>query len=384
MDQATPSATTSPRSAYIHVPFCRHRCGYCNFTLVAGRDDLVPAYLKALEQELRQLETPRPVDTLFFGGGTPTHLSPDQLDHLSQLALRWFPLDEGAEFSIEANPADLSDDKLAVLVEHGVTRVSLGAQSFNASKLAVLERDHVADDVARSVASCKSRFRSVSVDLIFAAPNETLEAWHDELTGCIALEPDHVSTYGLTYEQGTQFWNRQHRGELVEVDEETQRAMYLGAIDTLTAAGYEHYEVSNFARSGHRCRHNEVYWTGESYYAAGPGAARYVDGRRETNHRSVLTYLKRIDAGQSPVDMVETLEPEDVAREALVFGLRRIEGIDLVAFAERFGYTVDQLAKDAVERFVDAGFFEQAGGSLRLTREGLLVSDSLWPSILRC
>jgi len=224
----------------------------------------------------------------------------------------------------------------------------------------------------------------VSVDLIFAAPDETLDAWQDDLARLIALEPHHVSTYGLTYEQGTQFWNRQHAGELLEVDEELQRAMYLGAIETLATARYEHYEVSNFAQPGHRCRHNEVYWTGDSYYAAGPGAARYVDGRRETNHRSVFTYLKRIERGDSQVDVSESLEPEDVAREALVFGLRRIEGIDLDAFAERFGYTVEQLAKDAVARFIDAGFFEQQGRTLRLTRDGLLVSDSLWSSILRC
>ena len=377
-------STEQSRSAYIHVPFCRHRCGYCNFTLVADRDDLVPAYLEALQQELRLLETPRPVDTLFFGGGTPTHLAPAQLKKLLHLARAWFPLDETGEFSVEANPEDLCDEKIAILEQHGVTRVSLGAQSLNASKLTVLERDHTDETVERAVEACKRRFHSVSVDLIFAVPHETPVDWLDDLKHCVELEPSHVSTYGLTYEQGTQFWNRRRAGELVEIDEETQRAMYLGAIDTLTVAGYEHYEVSNFARPGHRCRHNEVYWTGRSYYAAGPGAARYVDDRRETNHRSVSTYLKRMKAGESPVDVSETLEPQDVAREALVFGLRRIEGVELEEFATRFGFTVDQLAGQEVRRFVEAGFFEWTGNSLRLTREGLLVSDGLWSSILRC
>ena len=371
-----------PRAAYIHVPFCRHRCGYCNFTLIAGRDDLIGTYLDSLAKELEQLAAPQPVDTLFFGGGTPTHLDADELEQLLSLVVSWFLLGDNNEFSVEANPADLDEAKLDVLEQAGVTRVSLGAQSFAADKIAVLERDHVAGDIARTVEACQRRFRSVSLDLIFAAPGESADAWHQDLTQAIALEPDHVSTYGLTYEQGTQFWNRQHAGELTEIDENTQRQMYVDAIDTLTAAGYEHYEVSNFARAGHRCRHNEVYWTGQSYFAAGPGAARYVDGQRETNHRSVVTYLKRMAAGDSPVDLVETLLPEDVAREALVFGLRRLQGIRLDAFAEQFGFSVDELAKDAIERFVAAKLLERTDNTLRLTRAGLLVSDSLWPEML--
>jgi oxygen-independent coproporphyrinogen-3 oxidase len=287
------------------------------------------------------------------------------------------------EHSVEANPEDLDEETLDVLAAAGVTRVSLGAQSFDPRKLAVLERSHTAGDIARCVAACRSRFRSVSLDLIFAAPGESAESWHADLAAAIALEPNHVSTYGLTYERGTQFWNWRRAGKLAEADEETQRGMYLDAIDTLTAAGYEHYEVSNFAQRAHRCRHNEVYWTGESYFAAGPGAARYVDGRRETNHRGVLAYLNRIESGQSPVEDAETLEPEDVAREALVFGLRRIQGIELAVFAQRFGFTVDQLAAAAVARFVDAGLLDRSDDNLRLTRGGLLVSDSLWPSMLR-
>jgi oxygen-independent coproporphyrinogen-3 oxidase len=377
-------ANSTPRAAYIHVPFCRHRCGYCNFTLIAGRDDLVPAYLDALEKELRQLSTPHTVDTLFFGGGTPTHLKADELQRLFELVLAWFPLANDNELSVEANPADLDDAKLDVLAAVGVTRISLGAQSFTANKLAVLERDHVADDIERTVAACQSRFHSVSLDLIFAAPDESLAAWQADLAAAIALQPNHVSTYGLTYEQGTQYWNRQHAGELIETDDEMQRQMYLTAIDTLGEAGYEHYEVSNFAQPGYRCRHNEVYWTGQSYFAAGPGAARYIDGRRESNHRSVTTYLKRMAAGESPVDMSETLEPEDVAREALVFGLRRIEGIHLDEFSNTFGFEVDDLTKDAIAQFIDAGLLERTDNTLRLTREGLLVSDSLWPAMLRC
>ncbi|MCG8585675.1 MAG: radical SAM family heme chaperone HemW, partial [Pirellulales bacterium] len=342
------------------------------------------SYLEALAKELAGLNHARPVDTLFYGGGTPTHLDAEHLRKLFDLALKWFPLAADGEFSVEANPADLDRAKLDVMTEFGVTRVSLGAQSFASEKLAVLERDHVAGDIVASVEACKSRFDSVSVDLIFAAPNESVDEWHQELVSLIELNPHHISTYGLTYEKGTTFWNRQQTGEFVEADQEVQRAMYLDAIDTLTGAGYEHYEVSNFAQPGHRCRHNEVYWTGESYFAAGPGAARYVDGRRETNHRSVTTYLKRMANGQSPVDSFETLKPEDVAREALVFGLRRIDGIDTAVFGKRFGYSVEQLAGAAIARYVDAGLLAQDDNHLRLTREGLLLSDSMWPAMLRC
>ncbi|MEX2176273.1 MAG: radical SAM family heme chaperone HemW [Pirellulaceae bacterium] len=372
----------NPRAAYIHVPFCRHRCGYCNFTLVAGRDDLIESYLEALARELALLEGPHEVDTLFFGGGTPTHLPAGQLQRLFEIVRRWFPLATGGELSIEANPLDL-DEKASVLSRAGVTRISLGVQSFNSDKLALLERDHQAADIHLAYQLARGVAQSVSVDLIFGAPGETLDDWHRDLEAALALAPDHVSTYGLTFEKGTAFWSRLADGELAQIPEETERQMYELAIDTLTAAGYEHYEVSNFARPGHRCRHNETYWSGEQYFAAGPGAARFIVGRREINHRSTTTYINRLLAGQSPVAESETLEPEDAARERLVFSLRRIEGIDPAAFAAQTGYSVDQLGGAALPRLIELGFLEQPPGRLRLTRAGLLVSDAIWPRFLR-
>lgn len=406
-----------PRAAYIHVPFCDHRCGYCNFTVVAGRDDLVPQYLEALNRELSALETPRPVDTLFLGGGTPTRLVPDVLEQLLATVARWHPLANGGEFSVEANPGDLDADRVAVLDKYGVTRVSLGAQSFNPDKLRVLERDHQGADIARAVALLRPHVGSISLDLIFAAPGETLDGWQADLASALTLAPDHVSTYGLTYERGTTFWNRRQHGELANLDEELERSMYAAAIDTLASAGFEHYEVSNFARqtidrriassknpsplgrgqgegqegceailrspSGHRCRHNEVYWAGESYYAAGPGAARYIDGRREMNHRSTTTWLNRILASQSPVAEMETLSPEDRAREMLVFALRRLEGISRDDFAARSGFEIDDLVGPELRRCVEMGLLSDDGRRVQLTREGLFVSDAIWPRFLR-
>ena len=302
-----------PRAAYIHVPFCANRCGYCNFTLVAGRDDLIDRYLEAIGSELAWLGTPRPVDTLFFGGGTPTQLPPDRLARLIATARHWFPLADGYELSIEANPADVTDDRLAQLAELGVSRISLGGQSFNSTKLSRLERNHTPNQLSAAVTIARRWMRSVSVDLIFGVPGESLAVWQHDLKTLLALEPDHVSTYGLTFERGTAFWSRLQQGQLARLDEELEAAMYAAAIDTLTAAGLEHYEVSNFARPGHRCRHNEIYWAGGGYYAAGPGAARFVDGRRELNHRSTTTWLRRVLAGQSPVAESEVLPPIDRA-----------------------------------------------------------------------
>ncbi|QDV76671.1 radical SAM family heme chaperone HemW [Botrimarina mediterranea] len=375
---------TPPRSAYLHVPFCRHRCGYCNFAVVAGRDDLAPAYLRALGVELAQLDTPRPVETLYLGGGTPTRLVLPLLDELLTLARKWFPAVEGAEpeFTVEANPGDLSAEAIALLADRGVTRLSLGVQSLNPAKLRHLERDHTPEDVHRVVRAAQDAGLHVAIDLIFAAPGETLDEWRADLDAAVALEPTHASTYGLTYEKGTSFWSRRSHGDLAELDDELQRSMYELAIDRLAERGFTHYEVSNFARPGRRSRHNEAYWTGREWYAAGPSAARYVDGVRETNHRSTTTWMRRLEAGESPVAEREQLTPEEKARERLVFGLRRLEGVRRQDFATQTGYQVEQLAGKEIERFTSLGLLSSDDECVRLTRAGLLVSDAIWPELL--
>lgn len=375
---------TEPRAAYLHVPFCRHRCGYCNFTLIAGRDDLIDEYLAALEDELAQLVRPREVDTLFFGGGTPSRLSPQQLQRLFAAAQRWFPLAAGGEVSAEANPGDLDDARLDALAAGGLTRLSLGAQSFDGAKLRLLERDHDAEAIRRAVEGARRRGFDVAIDLIFGTPGETLDAWRRDLAAAVALGPDHLSTYGLTFEKGTTFWSRRSRGELTAVDEERERELYLATIDELTAAGFEHYEVSNFARPGKRCLHNETYWAAREYYAAGPGAARYVDGVRETNHRSTTTWLARLRSGRSPTAESETLPPPHRAREALVLGLRRlVDGVECEAFRNEFGYDLLELGGRELRRLLTTGMLQLADGRLRLTREGLLIADWIWSRLLR-
>ena len=372
----------SPRAAYVHVPFCRHRCGYCNFSVVAGRDDLTEAFLEALARELSELTTPREVDTLFIGGGTPTHLESPSLVRLLEIVKYWFPTASGYEWTVEANPVDLRQETAEILAAYGVTRISLGVQSFQDRKLALLERDHRSREVRHAFDTARHHISSVSIDLIFGVPGETLVEWTRDLSEAIALGPDHLSTYSLTFERGTQFWNRRRKANLIPIEEDAGGQLYERAIDTLRAAGWQHYEVSSFARPGYRCRHNEVYWTGGEYFAAGPGAARFINGRRESNHRSTSTYLRYLSEGRNPVQESELLDDEMLARERLVFGLRRLEGVALTRFEQDTGYTVEQLAGESVRRFLDMQLLEETETHLRLTRRGLLVSDSLWPDLI--
>ena len=375
----TPS---TPRAAYVHVPFCRHRCGYCNFTLVAGRDDLIERYLAAIDIELSRLEQPCPVDTLFFGGGTPTHLSVPQLKKLFDLVQRWFPLRKNAEVSVEANPTDLVADKVDALADVGVNRISLGVQSWQSRKLEVLERDHRRADVQRALETARRSIRSVSIDLIFGVPGESRDDWQRDLDATLAAQPDHVSTYGLTYERGAKFFGRQQRGELSEVSEEDEAWMYEYAIDVLQSYGWDHYEVSNFARRGHRCRHNETYWLGDAYHAIGPGASRFIDGRRETNHRSTTTYINRVLAGKSPVAERECLSTHELARERFVFGMRRLDGVDLRQWQDATKLDPEQVLQPALAECLAAELFRQVNNRVQLTRRGLLISDSIWPLFL--
>ncbi|MEX2139314.1 MAG: radical SAM family heme chaperone HemW [Pirellulales bacterium] len=365
------------RAAYIHVPFCARRCGYCSFTLVAGRDDLIEPYLEALARELSWLETPRPVETLFLGGGTPTQLKGPALRRLLAHVLKWHPLDREHEFSVEANPEDLSPQTVATLAENGVTRISLGAQSFDEQKLRALERQHSAADIRHAVELVRLHDIDVSLDLIFAAPGESLDDWKSDLEMAIELQPGHISTYGLTFERGTQFWNRLRQGHMYPVAEELDRTMFETAIDRLDAAGFEHYEVSNFARAGKRCRHNEAYWLGEEYFAAGPGAARYLNGVRSMNHRSTTTYIARVLGRRSPLAESERLDDGERALEVLVFALRRREGIDRVWFEKKTGMSLDSLVGEMLQPLVELQLISDDDQRIRLTRDGLLVSDSI-------
>jgi len=371
-----------PQAAYLHIPFCAHHCGYCDFAIATGQDHLIDRYLEALTAELATLGKPQPVQTIFLGGGTPTHLSAAQLERLLDAVVRWLPPQPGHEFSIEANPATLDIDKVEILADHGVTRVSLGGQSFHPHLLRVLERNHDPADVPRAAHLIKSRIPQLSLDLIFGVPGQTAEQWKDDLRQALALEPDHLSTYGLTYEKGTRLWKQQRLGQVQALDEEAELTLYQLAIDTLGEAGFEHYEISSFARPGRRCRHNQVYWANEAYFGFGMGAARYVEGKRDLNTRDLRTYLDRILSGKPATFQSECLAPEERARETLALNLRRLEGIVRSFFQEQTGFDVDALVGPALERHIALGLLEDNGKAVWLTRGGKCVADAVIGNLL--
>jgi oxygen-independent coproporphyrinogen-3 oxidase len=391
------AAASPPRHAYVHVPFCRHRCGYCDFALVAGRDDLIDRYFAALGRELERVPpasaTTRAatedvdaaclqLDTLYVGGGTPSHLGPDGLRRLCDLLRGRLVPAAGAEITVEANPLDVTAAFVAALVACGVTRVSLGGQSLDADTLRALDRDHGPDDVRAAVGRLREAGLAVNLDLMTAAPGQSLAAVERDLAAAVDLGVPHVSVYCLTWEKGTAFEAARRRGQLAPAEDDLERAMFETAIDRLEAAGYEHYEVSNFARGGHRCRHNEAYWDLRPWEAFGPGAARFDGRTRVTNHRSPTTWIKGVLAGGECVSDVDAMTAEAAARERLVVGLRRRDGIDRAAFRAASGHNVDALAGAAVARWVAAGLATDTGDRIRLTRAGLLVSDGQWYDVL--
>ena len=372
-----------PRAAYIHVPFCAHHCGYCDFAVAVGKDDRIDRYLDALAAELSRLGSPQPVDTLFFGGGTPSHLSLGQLQRLCTLARKWFLLQPGHEFSIEANPDSLTADKINLLADHGVNRLSLGVQSFSRPLLLVLERRHGPEQIFPAVEAARRRIPQISLDLIFAVPGQSLAAWSDDLRQALDLNPDHVATYGLTFEKGTPLWKQRRAGRLNDLDENTELAMYETAIDVLGAAGIDQYEISNFARPGARCRHNQVYWANHAYFGAGVGAAAYVAGLRTLNTRELEGYLRRALANESIHQHEERLSPRERALETVGTQLRRREGIHRSRFQEQTGFDVDDLLTKPLASLIGLGFIVSDAVGLRLTRRGLVVADGVITELMK-
>ena len=366
-----------PRAAYIHIPFCAHKCGYCDFASLAGVDHLADRYLSALEHEIESsLGEPQVVDTIFVGGGTPTRLDCIQLRRLTDIINRWLVRAPGYEWTFEANPGTLDEEKADVLADAGVNRISLGAQSFRPESLQVLERNHGRKEVERAVETVRPRFLRWSLDLIFGVPGSRLEDWSSDLDIALGFGPTHLSCYGLVFEKGTALWKQQRRGEVQALDEEVERSMYEATIDRLAGAGLSMYEISNFAKNGHECRHNLAYWVNDAYFGFGVGAARYIRGIRAINTRELGSYLHRIESKETVTGPSEEMSPEGRARETAILMLRRTElGIERNAFYQRTGYQIDALASTAIERFVTEGYLEDHGDFLRLTREGVFVAD---------
>ena len=370
----------SPCGLYVHVPFCRSKCAYCDFySVVAGAHDTA-RLIDCLGCELtkRVAASRRRVRTVFFGGGTPTILLMDELAALLESVERTVGTRDLDEFSIEANPATVDDDKAELLVAAGITRVSLGAQSFFADELGALERHHLPEDIASSVAILRRHgFPQINLDLIFGIPGQTLETWAESLRQAIDLQPDHLACYGLTYESGTRMTAQRGRGQITPCPEDVEADMYVLAMDTLAEAGYPQYEISNYARPGHECRHNLIYWRNGPYLGVGPSAVGCVDNRRYQNVADVDGYIRMVEThGHAEVES-ELLDTGQLITEMVMMQLRLVEGLSREAFRARTGFDPQVLFKDALARLVDLGLLAVSDNNIALTRQGRLVSEAV-------
>ena len=375
-------AWIEPRAVYVHVPFCAHRCGYCDFAIAVDKAAEMEAYLGALEAEAGRLVSPRPVATWYVGGGTPSLLPEYLLERLGTLLKRWFPLIPGGEATLEANPESFGSAKARLLSDMGFNRVSIGIQSFSQGALDALDRPHRADASARSVEDARAAGLTVSADLIFGVPGQTLPDWEADIRRAVALGPDHVSAYGLTYEKGTPLERKRRAGLVLPVTDETESGMYALAMDLLPDLGFIQYEISNYGKPGKESRHNAEYWANHGYFGIGMGAARFVGGERSVNTRDLGEYIRKALAGEALSRAGERLEGLEAARETLYLNLRRTRGANPAEFRNRTGMEL-QAMMTGLERVVDAGLLETvADGTVRLTRQGRFLADTVSSEVL--
>lgn len=370
---------------YVHVPFCPSKCGYCDFVSHVPDEaefaPLVEAILLELDAAIGTSD--RRVETIFVGGGTPTFLPTDCLARLFDRLGR-YARDRGTvEFSVETNPGTLDAEKADILLDCGVNRISMGAQSFNEAELRRLERTHRPDQIARTAALIREcGFEHFNIDLIFGIPGQDESTWADSIRRAVDLGPDHLACYGLTYEPGTRLDEQAAAGRVVRMKEDVEARLYTKMVDRLTAAGFEHYEISNFARSGARCQHNLRYWHNRPTVGVGPAAASYLDGRRWRNIPGTADYVRRIQAGESTAIEVEELGLPARAGETAMLMLRLVEGIDCRAFREVTGFDPLVLFGAPVAHHRAAGRLTADEGRIALTAAGRLVADSVMADFL--
>ena len=378
------------RGIYVHIPFCARKCGYCDFYSVVGGEGAHEEFLSLLSRETELLvrehpaEAEAPSDTVYLGGGTPTVLGAERLVRILTLLRERFPVAEGAEISVEANPGTVSAEDLARLREGGFTRLSLGVQSFRQETLTALGRIHSVDEVRTAYRDArKARFASVGIDLIFGNPGQAIGEWQEDLDRAVTFLPDHVSAYALSPEPGTPVHAAIARGETSLPPDDDVARMYEAAKETFAAAGYRHYEISNFARPGKECRHNGKYWRREGYRGLGPSAHGLLFpgvaaplGMRTANPPSLAEYARRLREGRLPWADAVASDREDAWKEFLIFGLRLAEGVSLAEGEKRYGPPPDEL-REAVEELAVSGSLLREGDRLRLPERYWFVSNEV-------
>ncbi|MDU4446083.1 radical SAM family heme chaperone HemW [Streptococcus mitis] len=365
-----------PTSAYVHIPFCTQICYYCDFSKVFIKNQPVDSYLEHLLEEFRSYDIQK-LSTLYIGGGTPTALSAPQLEVLLNGLTKNLDLSALEELTIEANPGDLDADKIAVLKNSAVNRVSLGVQTFDDKMLKKIGRSHLEKDIYENIDRLKlAGFDNISIDLIYALPGQTMEQVKDNVAKAIGLDIPHMSLYSLILENHTVFMNRMRRGKLPLPKEELEAEMFEYIIAELERAGFEHYEISNFSKSGFESRHNLMYWDNAEYYGIGAGASGYVNGVRYKNHGPIRHYLSAVEEGNARITE-EHLSQKEQMEEEMFLGLRKKSGVSMARFEEKFGRTFDGLYGEIVRDLVQQGLMQIEGDRVRMTKRGLFLGDTV-------
>lgn len=372
---------------YIHIPFCRSRCSYCDFATGMYESAMAARYVSNLAKEIEsfsQVEVSEPVDTIFFGGGTPSLLTPAQVEMILNAVKKRFVVSSGAEVTMEMNPGTVTPETLAAFRQFGINRASFGAQTFDDSELARLGRSHKVDDTRRTFRYLRDAgFDNVSFDLIAGLPGQTLEGWRRNLDEAFTLRPEHLSFYLLEVHEGTPLANHIRVGLQPKPDEDLAVEMYELMLDRASAAGYEHYEISNLCLPGFESRHNTKYWIGAPYYGFGCSAHSY-DGfsRRWANERELVRYMEMIE--QSTGAMVSETQLTEAERqaEAVFLGLRMMQGLSFQDYEQEFGSDLRTEHENDLARFREAGLIECSGDLLRLTRAGALLSNEVFSAFV--
>lgn len=371
-----------PEAVYIHIPFCTNKCFYCDFNSYVLKDQPVMEYLYALDREMEltvKNTPPGVIKTIFVGGGTPTVLKPDEMAYFLQSVRRHFPQwDENIEFSMEANPGTTDIDKLRVMKEGGVNRVSFGVQAFQNELLSGIGRIHDVDDVYRSLENARAAgLDNLSLDLMFGLPNQTVDMLRESIDKALALDLPHYSIYSLKVEENTLFHTLFNKNKLPLPNEEDELAMYLLLMSTMEAAGYTQYEISNFAKPGLESRHNITYWRNEDYYGLGAGAHGYVGRQRHMNIKGVNPYNEATRSGLPCLDSFPISEQEAM-EDFMMVGLRMREGVSDTAFRSQFGKSLEDIFAGSLHKMLKAGLLEQSGETYRLSKQGILFGNDVF------
>jgi len=367
---------------YVHIPFCRSKCHYCDFNSYAGKEALISPYFDMLKREIAchadRLED-RPVKTVFIGGGTPSVADATYVYELLNMSRRCFIVRDDAEITIECNPGTLCKEKLKKYREAGINRLSIGLQAWQDRLLKMTGRIHTAKDFLESFGMAeKAGFENINVDLIFGLPGQTLENWQESLANVARLGPTHISCYSLKIEEGTPFERMLASGEIEYPDEELDRRMYGFAIEMLRENGFRHYEISNFARPGFECRHSMIYWKGEEYLGVGAGAHSFLDGKRSGNVSAVEEYISAVNKGLPPVEDEEIVDENGKMAEFMILGLRLTDGVSAREFESRFGADIFCLYAAKIEKLIAQHLLEIDGDRIKLTEKGLDLANKVF------